>query len=104
MDQGTKRDQKGNKMVFINDPLFFEFINHVVAPKVGQVGKSLQKRRRRRQRGGFIPGKGMLGFMTRSGRSKARRTGLRALKRDADFLGKLMLAYVPKLRKVSKER
>lgn len=75
--------------------LFYQLINHVVAPKVGQIGKSLQ-RRRRRQRGGFIPGAGFLQFMSAAGRAKARHSGMKKLKKDADFLGTLIKAYGPK--------
>ena len=87
---GRKRRQRGG--VFINDDLFFNFMTHVVAPKVGQIGKSLQKRRR--QRGGFIPGLGFAGYATGLKRPGA------ALKRDEKFVGDLIKAYLlPQIRK-----
>lgn len=54
-----------------------------------------RKRRKRRQRGGtYIPGTGMFGFLSRSGRRKAVRTGMRDLKKDSNFIGQLLNAYV----------
>ena len=78
----------------MNQKLLFDLMTHVVAPKVGQVGKSLQKRRRRRrQRGGFIPGMGWAGYA-------AGRVNHKAIKRDDKFVGDLIKAYLlPQIRK-----
>ena len=58
--------------------------------------KRQRRKRNRRQRGGFIPGAGILEFMSASGRNRARRTGMKKLEKDADFLGMLLKAYGPK--------
>ena len=60
-----------------------------------------RRRRKRRHRGGqYIPGTGMFKFLSRSGRRRAARTGMRDLKKDSNFIGQLLNAYViPKLRK-----
>ena len=96
-----KRRQRGGflgslPLPGMNQKLLFDLMTHVVAPKVGQVGKSLQNRRRRRQRGGFIPGMGFAMHTTgRGGQST-----YNALKKDEKFVGDLIKAYLlPQIRK-----
>ena len=85
---GKRRKHRGGFLLPGSDnSLFYKFINQVVAPKVGQIGKSLQKRRRR-QRGGYIPGLGFADFSTGLKRPGA------ALKKDEKFVGDLIKAYL----------
>ena len=95
---GQRRKKRGGFLPGMNSELFFQFVNHVIAPKVGQIGKSLQKRqKRKRQRGGnYIPGLGFLKYSTGRGGRK----GVEGLKKDSRFLSDLVGAYlIPKLRK-----
>ena len=88
---GKRRKKRGGFLPGMEP--FFQFVNHVIAPKVGQIGKSLQKRRRR-QRGGYIPGLGFAGYST-----GLKRPGT-ALKKDEKFVGDLIKAYLlPQIRK-----
>ena len=92
---GKRRKQRGGLglLPFSDNTAFFEFVNQVVAPEVGKMGKKLQKRRRRQRGRGYIPGLGFLGFSTGRGSG----TGI---KKDVDFIGNLTKAYLlPKLRK-----
>lgn len=90
-----RRKQRGGLglLPFDDNTLFYQFINHVVAPKVGQIGKSLQKRRRRQQGGGYIPGLGFLGYSTGRGSGAG-------IQKDVKLTGDLIKAYLlPQLRK-----
>ena len=91
-----RRKQRGGLglLPFDDNTLFYQFINHVVAPKVGQIGKSLQKRRRRQKGGSWIPGLGFAGYAT-----GLQRPG-KALKNYEKFVGDLIKAYLlPQIRK-----
>ena len=90
-----KKRQRGGLglLPFDDNTLFYQFINHVVAPEVGKIGKKLQKRRRRQRGGSFIPGLGFLGWSTGKG-SEA------AVRKDEKFVGNLLKGYLlPKIRK-----
>lgn len=92
---GKRRKQRGGLglLPFDDNTAFFEFVNQVVAPEVGKIGKKLQKRRRRQRGGSYIPGLGFLGYSTGQGSGAG-------IKKDVKFVGDLMKAYVlPKLRK-----
>ena len=88
-----KRRQKGG--------IFMGALQLAKNPAIQKYLRSKIANAKFKQKGGtYIPGTGMFDMLSRSGRSRARHSGMRNLKKDSDFIGQLFQAYVfPKLRK-----